>query len=72
MKIVQNCVEAKVITRPLELPSGTVFKLKGYTQVYLKLSSGFVNLTDNRFSEPNELGINSVDLLYPNAKVVLE
>jgi hypothetical protein len=73
MKIVQTCgntVEAPKF--PRDLPLGTVFKLKGLSPspTYLKLSHGYANLSCNLYTPL--LSEYAVDLVYPNARLVLE
>lgn len=72
MKIQQNCTEPTKHPLPANLPAGTIFKLSGFTTIYLKLITGFLNLTENKYIEVNNFGNYTVDIIYPNAKVVLE
>jgi hypothetical protein len=71
MKIVQNCQEAKAHPKlASDLSSGTVFKLVGDTATWLRTTIGCVNLVTNGFTATCPAG--AVDLIYPNARVVLE
>lgn len=72
MKIQQSCNEKPTSPLPSSLPAGTVFKLSGFTTLYLKLMTGFASLSDNKFIEVNNFANYTVDIIYPNAKVVLE
>lgn len=69
MKVVQSCDEKKFTGTANDLPLGTVYKLKGQTITYLKVTTGHVDLTNNIYygSSPT-----SVDLVYPSARIVLE
>lgn len=72
MKVVQNCTVGAtpdpVFAQSLNV--GTVYKAKQSTNTYLRTSSGVVNLSTNE--QFGSIGAHEVDIIYPNARVVLE
>jgi hypothetical protein len=74
MKIVQNCKEQEALKFPRDLPIGSVFKLKALVHTYLKIAGGYyVNLSTNELmSGMSSVADSTIDLVYPNARIVLE
>lgn len=70
MKIVQNCNE-KPEPRKIadQLPVGTVYKVVGNSATYLRTNEGHLDILNNHQYKSNGA---LVDIIYPNARIVLE
>ena len=74
MKIQQNCDKVQATgLRPTELPENTVFKCKNGTITWLKTSVGYFNFNNNLVHAFPYFSVDTtVDIVYPNARIVLE
>lgn len=75
MKIQQTCAPSLgCLGKAKDLPQNTIFKLKGQTTTWLKFPQGYFDFGANAFwGTANWNNENTeVDLIYPNARIVLE